>query len=226
MFNVSRISKNLLAVSLFTTILVVWLGSRYLSDARTLFSEATQLERSVIPETTLFNIQNSLDQERAATQRILLSAEHQGNETQILRDLAHTTKDLFEQARIEITQSRSATTKATENRYSQEAIDLLFDDLEDKFKRISTTRFVIASQTQRPVEQRDENVRMQLFDVYVKFITTVNRLRQLNYTYPAEDYVKVLDAHDSRNAIWNINESINQTNTLVCLLYTSDAADD
>jgi len=180
MFNVSRISKNLIAVSLFTTLLVVWLGSRYLYDARTLFSEATQLERSVIPESTLFAIQNSLDKERATTQQILLSADQQGNETQILRDLAHKSKDLFDQARKEITQSRLSTSNAIEHRYSQESIDLLFADLEDKFKRISTTRFVIASQTQRPIDERDDGVRMQLFDVYVKFIDTVNRL-QKNY---------------------------------------------
>ena len=215
MFNVSRISKNLIAVSLFTTILVVWMGSRYLSDARTLFSQATQLERSVIAESTLFKIQNSLDQERAATQQFLLSNRQEIKSIQPLRDLSLNTKDLFAQARTEITQSRSATGKTLVQRYSLEEISLLITKLEDKFKRIAITRYVIVGQTQRPVETRDENVRMQLFDLYVGIIKTVNRLRQLNNTYPAEDYIKVLDAHDSTNAIWSVNESIKQTNTLI-----------
>ena len=141
------------------------MGSRYLSDARTLFSQATQLERSVIAESTLFKIQNSLDQERAATQQFLLSNRQEIKSIQPLRDLSLNTKDLFAQARTEITQSRSATGKTLVQRYSLEEISLLITKLEDKFKRIAITRYVIVGQTQRPVETRDENVRMQLFDL-------------------------------------------------------------
>ena len=83
MIEISKISKNLIGVSLISAVLVFALGTRYISDAHTQFSGVTQLQRSVTPETILFEISNSIDQERADIQRILITS------NQFLNDRQH-----------------------------------------------------------------------------------------------------------------------------------------
>jgi len=177
MIEISKISKNLIAVSMVSSVLVFMLGARYLSDAHTRFSGVTQLQRSVTPETILFQLADSAAKERAEIQRVLVSNNEDINVRKRLGTLSKTTKKLFAQARDEILLARAQVPANIQQRYSQEAIESIIDDLEDKYKRQSITRSVIFGQTLRAPVDRNESVRMQLYDANVNLIAAFNELR-------------------------------------------------
>ena len=215
MLNISKISTNLILVSLISSLMVFWLGSRYLSDAHAQFSGAMQLQRSVVPEGTLFEVAQSLDLERATIQRILTSSIEYDEEVDRLDAITLNTRSLFERARLEITNSRPKGSEKIQYRYSNEAVDNILQILTDRFQRISFTKSVIISQIFLPPSQRDETMRMQLFDAYVKLIDAVNNLRLKTHALPDENYRGVLSAHDTKNAIWTISDSVDQISTLI-----------
>ena len=74
MLNISKSSKSLIFVSFIFSGMVFWLGSHYLSDALTHFSSAVNLQRSVAPEKTLFEVSRSLDQQRSSVQQVLIES--------------------------------------------------------------------------------------------------------------------------------------------------------
>ncbi len=213
--DVSKISKNLIAVSLISTVLVVLLGSRYLSDAHTEFNGATQLQRSVQPESLLFQISNNLDRERAAIQTTLIRSSAYFEDLGTIKEITSERNALFAQMRNAIVKYRTVASTRNQDLNRDKSIDLIFSELEDKLKRISASRFVIMGQTFRQVSQRDENVRMQQFDVYANLNETFNRLRKLIRTYPEKNHTDVIIAHEIKDAIWTINDSINQSSTLI-----------
>lgn len=215
MIHISKISKNLIYVSLISSGLVFLLGARYLSDAHIQFSGVTQLQRSVTAETMLFEIANKIDKERAEIQRIMVTSGQFPNEREYLISLSRKSKQLFTQARDEILLARAEVSDKVQHRYNQEAIESIIDELEDKFQRLSNTRFVILGQTLRPPEERSEQVRMQLYDAYVSLLATFNILRIKTYAYPAKNTIDVLAAHDTKDAIWILSEAVNQTSILL-----------
>jgi hypothetical protein len=215
MISISKISKSLIIVSLVFSIMVCWLGSRYFSDALTHYSSASNLQRSVIPETTLFEIAKSLNNQRNAVQTTLITANEFGRERALLSDLAQKTKTLLSQSRFEITQSTLETTDRLHHRFGMEPVDQLLDELQDKFKRMSITSSIILRQVYLPHAQRDESIRMRLFDAYTGMIKSVNDIRMLTHGLPDRDYIDVLAAHDIKNVIWDLSESVNQTSILV-----------
>jgi hypothetical protein len=99
MIDISKVSKNLIGVSLISSLLVFWLGSRYLSDAHTQFSGAMQLQASVAPETTLFEVAANLDHERATVQNILVSSVRFSRVRKNLNTINQRSRDLFDRAR-------------------------------------------------------------------------------------------------------------------------------
>ena len=215
MLNISKISKNLIVVSLISSLMVFWLGGRYLSDAHAQFSGAMQLQRSAVPEGTLFEVAQSLDLERATIQRILTSSIQYDDDVDQLDAIAENTRSLFDRARLEIENSRPKESEKIQYRYSNEIVENLLKNLSDRFQRISFTKSVIISQIFLPPSQRDDTMRMQLFDAYVKLIDAVNNLRMKTHALPDENYRGVLSAHETKDAIWNISESIDQTSTLI-----------
>ena len=215
MINVSRVGKNLIGVSLLSSILVFWLGSRYLSDALTQFSGAQQLQSSVAPESTLFEVADNLDHERATIQQILISSTRFGNDRDNLRAITKNSRSLFDTAKQQILLSRSSGSQKNQKRYSDESVELLISDLEDRFKRLSIASSILIAQTYLPFPKRDESVRLQMFDAYVNLIAAVNTLRKRIHALPEKKYIKVLSAHDTKNSIWTVSDSINQTSTLI-----------
>ncbi len=215
MIEISKISKNLILVSMVSTVLVFMLGTRYISDAHTRFSGVTQLQRSVTPETILFKTATAAAEERAEIQRFLVSARDDTDARERLSALAKNTKNHFEQARDEILLARAEVPNNIQQRYSLEAIESIIVDIEDKFKRQFLTRSVIFGQILRAPEDRSESVRMQLYDANVNLIETFNKLRISTQSYPKNDYIDVLAAYDIKNAFWTLSEAINQTSTLL-----------
>jgi diguanylate cyclase (GGDEF)-like protein len=215
MINISKSSKNLIIVSFIFSAMVFWLGSRYLSDALTHFSSALSLQRSVVPETTLFEMADSIDQQRSAVQRYLISSQSFSEERSTLSDLSGKTKALFRQAQVNILHAQSGESDTLQHRHGQESMDTLVSALDDKFKRMSITSSVIIRQVYLPLTKRDETIRMKLFDAHSSLIKAVNNIRIRTHGLPDKDYIDVLAAHDKKNAIWNLRESINQSSILL-----------
>jgi diguanylate cyclase (GGDEF)-like protein len=215
MLNLSKISTNILLASVASSLMVVWLGSRFVSDAHTQFAGALQLQQSIAPETKLFEVADSLDAEQAQVQNILISSIGRDGEIAKLNDLARETRFLFAEAKEETLASRRDASESAHYRYSDESIESLLDNLEDKFKRKALMSSVITSQIYRPIESRDDTIRMRLFDAHTDTIAAVNNLRKRTFGLLGENYHGVLADQEVKDALWNFKSSINQTTNLV-----------
>ena len=215
MLNISKSSKNLIFVSFIFSGMVFWLGSHYLSDALTHFSSSLSLQRSVSPEKTLFEISKSLDHQRTAVQRILIESQNFSDDRGLLSDLSHNTKKLFDQVRSEIVPADSEHSSKLHHRYGKDSLETLLQEFDDSFKRMSITSSILVRQVYLPLAARDEGIRMKLFDAYSDLVKSVDEIRKTNHGLPDKDYIDVLSAHDKKNVIWELSESINQISTLL-----------
>ncbi len=200
-----------------SSLLVFWLGSRYLSEALDQYSAAEQLQLSVAPEKTLFELANSLDIERAAIQRILVDADQPAEALDHLRSLSQNSSHFVKKANREVQNLllHISEHKNNQQRHSNETIEFLIEDLKDKSQRMRISRSVIVRQINRPHAERDEYLRMKLFDVHVNYINSVNNLRKRIQSYPKNNYLDVLASQDIKDSIWVVVDSINQTSILI-----------
>ena len=215
MINISKSSKNLIFVSFIFSSMVFWLGSHYLSDALNHFSGALSLQRSVAPEKTLFEISKTLDQQRSAVQRILIKSKQFTDGRAELSSLSQNTKTLFNQVRSDLLLSDTEGSNALHNRYGSGSLEALIKDYDDSLKRMSITSSILIRQVYLPFDARDESIRMKLFDAYSNLISSVNEIRKGNHGLPDKEYIDVLTAHDKKNVIWELSDSINQISTLL-----------
>lgn len=215
MIKISKISKNLIGVSIISSMMVFWLGSRYLSDAHSQFTSALHLQSSVAPERTLFEIAHNLDQQRGTVQRVLIGSTDFDEKHDQLDTLASDTRTLFAQIQQEIAQSRSHVSGSTSHQKRNQSIEKIIGDLEDRLKRIAISNAIITGQIFLPHERRDERVRMQMYDVYSNLIVSTDNLRKRTHALPEKDFEDVLIAHDIKNSIWFLSDSINQSSTLL-----------
>ena len=215
MINISKSSKNLIFVSFIFSGMVFWLGSHYLSDALTHFSGALSLQRSVAPEKTLFEISKTLDQQRSAVQRILIESKQFTDGRTELSNLSQNTRTLFNQVRSDLLLSDTDGSNSLHNRYGSGSLAALIKDYDDSLKRMSITSSILIRQVYLPFDARDESIRMKLFDAYSNLIRSVNEIRKGNHGLPDKEYIDVLTAHDKKNVIWELSDSINQISTLL-----------
>lgn len=215
MLNISKSSKSLIFVSFIFSGMVFWLGSHYLSDALTHFSSAVNLQRSVAPEKTLFEVSRSLDQQRSSVQQVLIESRQFDQDRVILSEFSNNTKTLFDEVRTELLNINAEGKNKLHHRYGKDSLKALVEEFDDSFKRLSITNAVLRRQVYRPLQARDEGIRMKLFDAYSNLINLVGEIRKANHGMPGKDYIDVLSAHDYKNVIWELNESIRQISTLV-----------
>ena len=102
MIDFSKISKNLIGVSLVSAVMIFWLGSRYLTDTYTQYSDSRELRQSVIPEILLFDIAHGLFEERDGIQRSLVSSVQDEDVFSALDQSRQQIRDLFKDALHEI----------------------------------------------------------------------------------------------------------------------------
>ena len=155
MIDFSKISKNLIGVSLVSALMIFWLGSRYLIDTYTQYSDSGELRQSVFPEILLFDVAHNLTEERDGIQRSLVSATQDEDEFSDLNQSRQQIRDAFKDARSEIMLTPTA-----------ESVDVLrqFEEIDAGFSRLSFSSIIIKQQLYVPVAARDEYVRMQLYD--------------------------------------------------------------
>ena len=206
MIDFSKISKNLIGVSLVSALMIFWLGSRYLIDTYTQYSDSGELRQSVFPEILLFDVAHNLTEERDGIQRSLVSATQDEDEFSDLNQSRQQIRDAFKDARSEIMLTPTA-----------ESVDVLrqFEEIDAGFSRLSFSSIIIKQQLYVPVAARDEYVRMQLYDNYNSLISSVNALRKKIHILPNKNYVDVLSAHQLKNSLWTLNDSINQISILI-----------
>jgi len=215
MLDISKVSKNLIAVSAISSLLVIWLGSRFLSDAYIQYSGAAQLQRSVLPEQTLFNLARSIDRERSSIQKLIVSTSLSGDEFENLDEITENSNALLDEAVEQVNSSKLTQSSKTDHLYSDTSIHNSITDLQDKFERISHSSSIIYVQSSLPPASRDEGMRMQLFDAYTNLAQDTNNLRTRIQYLPVNNFQGVVSAHSLKNAIWEFNEAINQTSILL-----------
>ena len=149
MIDFSKISKNLIGVSLVSAVMIFWLGSRYLTDTYTQYSDSRELRQSVIPEILLFDVAHSLSEERDDIQRTLVSTTQHEDAFSALDQSRQQIRDGFKDALHEIMLTPPA-----------ESVDVLrlLEEIEDGFSRLSLSSIIIKSQLYVPVAERDEYV--------------------------------------------------------------------
>ena len=206
MVDFSKISKNLIGVSLVSAVMIFWLGSRYLTDTYTQYSDSRELRQSVIPEILLFDIAHGLFEERDGIQRSLVSSAQDEDVFSALDQSRQQIRDLFKDALHEI--------KLTAAAESDDVLGQL-EEIDESFDRLSLSSMIIKSQLYAPVAERDEYVRMQLYENYNRLISSVNTLRKKIHVLPDKNYVEVLSAHQLKSSLWTLNDSVNQVSILV-----------
>lgn len=215
MIDVSNTGRNLITVSVLCTLLVIWLGTRYVSDAHKQFAEAAHLQRSVIPEVTLYKIADNIEQQRSLTQQILVESTEFDQLQERLELLQAQSIVLASTARQEISLFLNRASHRVQRRYSEESTNKLMEKLEDRLSHLSFTNSAIISQAYTPYTNRDETLRMQLYDAHTDLITATDQIRNQAKALPQNNYTSVLSAYELKEHIWTINDSINQTTTLL-----------
>lgn len=215
MTNFSSTSRMLIVVSVLSTLMVFWLGSRHISDALVQYHGANQLRESVTPEAALFETANRLNLERAEIQRTLTSSAQYDDREDRLNKLASDTQSSFETARNELSASLGDSFLKLQYQYSEEDINKLLDEIAEILNQLRFSRIVIKGQIDQPNISRQEELRMQLYDTYVNLIEDVNKLRKQTHAYPHESYVRVISAYDAKNSVWNISEAFHQISILI-----------
>lgn len=215
MINAANTGRNLITISVLCTLLVVWLGSRYLSDAHIQFAEAAHHQRSIIPETTLYKIADNLEQQRKLTQQILIESSEFDARHERLELLQAESTDLALTAREEIALFLKNASKKVQRRYSVESTNKLVEDLEDRINSLPFTNSAVIGQIYTSNMNRDESVRMQLYDAHTDLISATNQIRNQTNVLPHSNYINVLPSYELKEHIWTITDSINQTATLL-----------
>ena len=147
MIDFSKISKNLIGVSLVSALMIFWLGSRYLTDSYTRYSDSRELRQSVFPEILLFDVAHSLTEERDGIQRAMVSTTEYEDEFSALNQSRQQIRDVFKDARSEIMLTPNA-----------ESVDVLrqFEEIDEGFSRLKFSSIIIKQQLYKPVIARDE----------------------------------------------------------------------
>ncbi len=222
MFNVTRVAKNLIVVSTLSTLMVFWLGARFLTEGYTQRESAVQLRNLTTPETTLFNLADIVDQQRSTVNSLWIGSLSGAGGMQQLSNLSRRSNSLLNRAIKEIESTRTGLAANDRNQRRNESIDRIIVSLKDRFKRIKLSTFVIRSQSFVDPSERDDRMRMQYFEAYSKLIRDINNVRIKLHFLPEDDHQSIALAHHIKNAIWTFSESINQT-SLLLESYLNDA---
>lgn len=215
MQKISLVNKNLIIISFVSMLLVFWLGTTVWFDTYTQRGDAAQLKISTLPEETLFKLARSIALERSIINSILVDEKDDPGKIDLLYEIAGESSRMKNQAIQQIEETRNTESRFIHHRYSNEAIESLIVDLRDGFDRISQITSIVIVQLSVHPSDRDENIRMQLFDAYGNLIENVNNLRLRMHFLPARNYQHVIATHSLKDAVWDISESVSQIGSLL-----------
>ncbi len=211
----ASVNKNLIAISLISTLLIFWLSAIFWLDAYTQRSGAAQLQMSTQPEETLFKLAMNLGTERSLLHTILAEKKPAPETLDSLYEVSLESKNLMDSVAEEIRASRESESAFVTHRYDNETIEKLLSNLNESFDRVSQDSSIVILQTAIHPSARDDAMRMQIFDAYGNLIEQVNNLRLRTHFLPQKHYQEVISAHSLKNAIWDINESVRQISPLL-----------
>jgi len=211
----ASVNKNLIAISLVSTLLIFWLSAIFWLDAYTQRSGAAQLQLSTQPEETLFKLAMNLGSERSLLHTILAEKKPAPETLDSLYEASLKSKQLMDSVTEEIRASRESESAFVTHRYDEQTIEQLLLNLSASFDRVSQDSSIVILQTAIHPAGRDEAMRMKIFDAYGNLIQQVNNLRLRTHFLPQKHYQGVISAHSLKNAIWDLNESVSQINPLL-----------
>ena len=215
MNSITNISRNIIVISIVSTLLMLSLCLFIWFDTYAQRGDAIQLQASTTPEETLFDLANNLSKERSLTHTILAQKANSSEELDQFYDTAVESERLMDLAANQIRDSRNSNAILVEHSYSNESIEKLLSNLADSFDRISILSSIVFPQSTISLTDRDENIRMQLFDAYGNLIKEVNNLRIRTQFLPDNYYKNVVSTNSLKNAVWDLRESTSQTRSML-----------
>jgi len=211
----TRVNKNLIAISLISTLLIFWLSAIFWLDAYTQRSGAAQLQLSTQPEDTLFTLAQTLGTERSLLHTILAERNPASETLDSLYEVSLQSKALVTSVVEEIRASRESESAFVTHQYDDQTIEQLLTNLTNSFEQLSQNSSLIVLQAAIAPSERDDAMRMQVFDAYGNLIQQVNNLRLRTHFLPQKNYQQVISSHSIKNAIWDLNESAMQIGALL-----------
>ena len=217
MFNISKISKHLIVVSAISTLLVFWLGSRFISEALTQYSGATNLQKMSAPEKALLQSAESFAVDRAALQRIMVVNDQDFDLVDRYDQHFRQSELLLREAFVKLdnTYGNIASSFSNTTTDSQATIDTLVSRLHENIERFYSASSIIYAETSLPSSQRNDETRLKLFDAQSNIIADINYLRSLIQFLPEKNYKEVISSHKLKRSIWTLSEGIDQSSSLL-----------
>ena len=211
----TSINRNLIVISLLSTLLIFVLSTVFWIDAYVQRKGAVQLQSSTAPEHTLFDLASSLDTERSLQHAMLSATSSSQEEINSLRDATSRSQELMQSAIEQITKSRQIESRFIQHSYGPQAIEISVKELSDGFDRMQQISWITMGQIAKPPLQRREFLRMQHFDAYSNLIRKVNSLRHRTQYFPARKYNQVLAVDGLKDSVWNLKEAVLQNSSLL-----------
>ena len=139
----SSINKNLIAISLVSTLLIFWLSASFWFEAFTQRSGAAQLQVVTQPEETLFKLAMNLGKERALLHTILARTKPAAQTLDSLYEVSLQSKQLLDSALQEIRESRAYKSALNTHRYDDQKIEQLLSNLSSSFEQLSQDSSIV-----------------------------------------------------------------------------------
>ena len=209
------LNKNIILISVISTLMVFWLSSSFWMDAYKERKSAITLEYSTQPEYTLFQLAYSIEQERSRVNSLLLYATHTEEDIDSLYEASANSNRLMQTAFEQVIHSREFYSTSTDYRYSDQAIQSTMDKLADGVERLSLGTSVVQLEIAMPPSMRDDATRLRFFDAYGRLLQEANALRHRSHFIPEKHSQNVIAVHELKNALWALGESISQNRALL-----------
>ncbi len=209
------ISRNLIAISALSTLLVFWLSSSFWVEALIQRNGAVQLQRSTQPEAELFTLTRNIARERALVHALLSDAENNDStEINRLRSISQENVSSLDIAVEQIRASRNETLWFVENLYSDHSLQAEIDNIYTDLKTASDTRSKIFKNP-ATLKNSPSDMRMNMFDAYSRVVQDIDRLRLRTRFVPSKTYPSIDGVQQLKNELCELNESIEKVNALI-----------
>ena len=124
MNSITNISRNIIVISIVSTLLMLSLCLFIWFDTYAQRGDAIQLQASTTPEETLFDLANNLSKERSLTHTILAQKANSSEELDQFYDTAVESERLMDLAASQIRDSRNSNAILVEHSYSLSLIHI------------------------------------------------------------------------------------------------------
>ena len=199
----TKVNKNLIAISIVSTLLILWLATTFWFNAYSQRNDAAWLRSSITPETQLSELADSLDAERSMLHRLY---EH---------------SQLDEAALASYRRQGAAsgqflhTVVQNEILLQSDSADQHIRRLTDSYEALAGYRSALKLQAGEDLTALNDAGRMQFFEVYTDLIKQVSDLRSSALELSGNNHYNAAGGKTLMNVLWSLRESVMQINAIL-----------